>query len=59
MPTVNSSLDGNASTHRGVQNGAHIQPQLHGMFLFIYLKFSYINNMPLKKKRKKEKKRAH
>ncbi|PON58867.1 26S proteasome regulatory complex, non-ATPase subcomplex, Rpn1 subunit [Parasponia andersonii] len=29
VPTVNSS-DSNASTPRGVQNGAHVQQQLHG-----------------------------
>lgn len=32
VPAVNSSdSTNNASAHRNVQNGAHLQPQLHGV----------------------------
>lgn len=31
VSTVHSSDSTNASIPRGTQNGAHIQPQLHGM----------------------------
>lgn len=51
VPAVNSSdSTNNASAHRNVQNGAHLQPQLHGVcthlqvffFIIILLVFCFL-----------------
>lgn len=42
VPAVNSSdSTNNASAHRNVQNGAHLQPQLHGVCTHLLVFYYY------------------